>query len=555
MTRKFSGILIAILSATLTACSLGGDLDSVHKQFLESKTFTVTFNLNGGEGTAPSPKTVNGGSSVTLPDDSGFSLEGCTFSGWNTKSNGTGTSYNAGNKHTLTSNVTMYAQWIETGTTTYTVTFDLNGGAGEKPPAQTVNNGESVTLPDAFFREGYTFGDWNTEPDGTGLTYKARDSYKPTGNVTLYARWQYTVTFNINDGTGTTPEPQTVNIGESVTIPDGSGLSRSGYTFAGWNTASDGTGTNYDTGEHTLPGNVILYAIWFVEPEMVQVAGGSFAMGDIGDGAPSHTVSVSGFLMGKYEVTQTEWMEIMGSNPGSFEGESLPVENITWYDAVEFCNRLSEQAGLTPVYTISGRTFDSGSITSAMVIADWSANGYRLPTEAEWEYAARGGNGSPGTFEYSGSDSAGEVAWSRENSDNTIHAVGTKTANGLGLFDMSGNVYEWCWDWYEDYSNEHQTNPLGASGGTRRIVRGGSWNASVDSASSGHRSNLTPGSRNNDLGFRLVRSVRETVTVTFDINEGEGTPPPAQTATSGESITLPDRSSFSLSGYTFAGWR
>ena len=178
-------------------------------------------------------------------------------------------------------------------------------------------------------------------------------------------------------------------------------------------------------------------------------------MGDTaGDGfdneRPVHTVTVSTFYIGKYEVTQGLYESVMGANPSEFKGDNnLPVENVTWYNAVSFCNKLSEKEGRQAVYTIDGTT----------VTADWSKNGYRLPTEAEWEYAAKGGNGSPGNYLYAGSNNVDDVAWYSGNSSNTPHVVGKAKPNGLGIYDMSGNVWEWCWDWYSDYSSEAQSDP------------------------------------------------------------------------------------------------
>ncbi|MDR1899787.1 MAG: SUMF1/EgtB/PvdO family nonheme iron enzyme [Treponema sp.] len=231
---------------------------------------------------------------------------------------------------------------------------------------------------------------------------------------------------------------------------------------------------------------------------MVRVEGGTFRMGSTNgqdNEKPVHTVTVKSFSMGKYEVTQKEWVEIMGSNPSKFKGDTLPVERVSWFDAVEYCNRRSLKEGLTPAYRGSG---DS-------VTCDFSASGYRLPTEAEWEYAAKGGNKDYMTFEYAGSNSPGGVAWYADNSGNTTHPVGTKQPNSLGLYDMSGNVLEWCWDWYGSYPGSAQTDPAGAASGSYRVLRGGSWVHSAHILRSAIRSNNTPSNRDSSFGFRLVR--------------------------------------------------
>ena len=188
--------------------------------------------------------------------------------------------------------------------------------------------------------------------------------------------------------------------------------------------------------------------------EMVYVEGGTFDMGATteqgsdaeSDDKPVHSVTLDGYYIGKCEVTQELWQAVMGSNPSRFKGAKNPVEQVSWNDCQEFVSRLNR---------LTGRTF-------------------RLPTEAEWEYAARGGNKSR-HYKYSGSGNIGYVAWYYKNSGSTTHAVGTQTANELGIYDMSGNVCEWCSDWYGGYSAGSQTNPQGPSSGSARVLRGGSW--------------------------------------------------------------------------------
>jgi formylglycine-generating enzyme required for sulfatase activity len=230
---------------------------------------------------------------------------------------------------------------------------------------------------------------------------------------------------------------------------------------------------------------------------MVLVEGGTFQMGSSNGNdneRPVHTVTVRSFYMGKYEVTQKEWREVMGSNPSNFQGDTLPVEQVSWYEAIEYCNKLSLKEGLTPVYRGSGDD----------ITCDFNATGYRLPTEAEWEYAARGGNKDL-SYEYAGGNRVDVVAWYYENSDDSTHPVGTKQANSLGLYDMSGNVWEWCWDWYGDYSGGRQSDPTGTSLGSYRVIRGGSWSNTDFRMRSVVRNYNTPSAQNIYLGFRLVR--------------------------------------------------
>jgi formylglycine-generating enzyme required for sulfatase activity len=219
------------------------------------------------------------------------------------------------------------------------------------------------------------------------------------------------------------------------------------------------------------------------EPEMVFVQGGTFRMGCTGeqgscedDEKPVHEVTVSSFYMGKYEVTQAQWKTLMGSNPSYFKGDNLPVEKVSWNDAQMFIERLNAATGKQ----------------------------YRLPTEAEWEYAARGGTQSRG-YRYSGSNTLNEVAWHYYNSEGKTHPAGTKIANELGIYDMSGNVWEWCYDWYGSYPASAQNNPTGVSSGFYRVTRGGSWFNYASHCRVAYRYYNSPGD-SGILGFRVACS-------------------------------------------------
>ena len=218
---------------------------------------------------------------------------------------------------------------------------------------------------------------------------------------------------------------------------------------------------------------------------MVSVSGGTFMMGaNSGDSEaydyekPRHSVTLSGYRIGKYEVTQREWLAVMGSNPSWFEGDNLPVERVSWDDIVnDFLPKLNRMTGLS----------------------------FRLPTEAEWEYAARGGNRSIG-YKYSGGDNIGSVAWYDGNSGSTTHPVGQKQGNELGLYDMSGNVWEWCSDWhdFDYYSSSPSTNPKGPSSGSARVYRGGSWFHYARFCRVSYRSYDDPSGTFRNVGLRLV---------------------------------------------------
>ncbi len=232
---------------------------------------------------------------------------------------------------------------------------------------------------------------------------------------------------------------------------------------------------------------------------MIHVPGGTFMMGSNekeDDEQPVHQVTLSPFYIGKYEVTQAEWKEVMGRNPSFSKGDNLPVEQVSWFDAVDYCNKRSVKEGLTPCYSGSGDN----------ISCDWGANGYRLPTEAEWEHAARGGNKSQG-YAYSGSNDIGSVAWYWLNSDIETHEVGTKAANELGIYDMSGNVFEWCWDWYAFgyYAQGPGRNPKGAGSGSGRVLRGGYFGNDAYSCTVSYRGNYGATDSSDAIGFRICR--------------------------------------------------
>jgi formylglycine-generating enzyme required for sulfatase activity len=253
----------------------------------------------------------------------------------------------------------------------------------------------------------------------------------------------------------------------------------------------------------------------FTDDNFILIERGSFVMGSPvyergrNNGERQHRVRVNSFYISEYQITQEEYEEVMGTNPSIFRGENFPVEGVSWYDALEYCNKRSQLEGLNPAYTIDIVRIDLNNLNStARWLVTWNreANGYRLPTEAEWEYAAKGGNGSPGDFVFSGSNNQVEVAWYSGTSGGSTHQVGTKGANGLGLYDMSGNVWEWCWDWYGDYTSGAQTDPTGASLGSRRVIRGGSWYDSAAYVRSSYRHSFIPSNTNFSIGFRIVRT-------------------------------------------------
>lgn len=242
----------------------------------------------------------------------------------------------------------------------------------------------------------------------------------------------------------------------------------------------------YEEGQDDADDNAEVkeYTVNGVSFKMIAVKGGTFRMGattDIDPDAydresPVHSVTLSDYYIGETEVTQELWQAVMGTNPSNFEGNlQRPVEKVSWKNCQTFIGKLNELTG----------------------------GNFRLPTEAEWEYAARGGQKSRG-YKYSGSDNVGNVAWYDDNSNDTTHPVKTKSPNELGIYDMSGNVHELCQDWYGSYSSAAVTDPTGASSGSHRVARGGGWDYNATHCRCSCRYYCTPTNTGDYLGLRLA---------------------------------------------------
>ena len=286
---------------------------------------------------------------------------------------------------------------------------------------------------------------------------------------------------------------------------------------------------------------VVLFALSShasADDNLVFVKGGTFSMGSPSsenwrsDDELQHSVTLSDFYISKYEVTQSEYAALMHNNPSSFKGGTLPVENVSWLDAVNFCNTKSIAEGLTPVYEISGSS----------VTWNRNADGYRLPTEAEWEYSCRAGTSTPFNLEHSISANEanyyGHYPYEIEENYFSQHnlttqpgiyrgetvPVGSFTPNRLGLYDMHGNVCEWCWDIYAAYDPSISDNPSGPSTGTRRVNRGGGWNDFAKNMRSAYRAASPQDSRSYNLGFRVARGAVSTGSVSAQaVQEAAGT--------------------------------
>jgi len=496
-----------------------------------------------------------------------------------------------------------YAQWLEPSGSVSVVTFDKNnndaGSADANPLRRAITTGTNIgMLPEEPTRRGHLFFGWNTMSDGSGSSVNERTIIK--SNITVYAQWEsfqpgaFIITFvrNNNDIGSTDAYPQYKAIVLPSSTMDTLPISpwRPYHRFTGWNTMPDGSGTAFTEGT-AVTGDITVYAQWLyvdLSMEMVFVEAGSFHMGQNGDGSSgsltnAHEVTLTkGFWIGKYEVTQEQWETVMGTTVEEQEilaglgsinygrGYDYPVYCVSWYDALVFCNKLSMLEELTPAYRINGSVDPAnwGSIPTGSYNAAWDAvtidsdsNGYRLPTEAQWEYAAKGGNGTPNDYIYAGSNNPDEVAWHWDNIPSQIpgdpgfgtQPVGTKMPNGLDLYDMSGNVYEWCFDRDTSYPSAAQIDPVGSMG-TRRIFRGGRENGSAAYIRCVDRDSYRPYERYGLIGFRLVRPLISPHTVTFDSNSGSGTAPPAQTVDYGSSIILSSGDGLTKTDYRFYGW-
>lgn len=447
----------------------------------------------------------------------------------------------------VTKDMTLYAKWIEK-VITYTVTFNSNGG--DIIQEQIIEKGNTVTEPThpskkSTSTEQYTFLGWYSDE---ALTSIFDFSDEINSDITLYAKWSvsiitYSVVFNSNGGTEI--ESQTITSGSYAKIPGKPiryATLTSAYKFAGWY-----MDTNFQKEFNfftKVTEDIILYAKW-TEKEIQVPDNFVYSIGGTIDETidnstvfiSSRTLNINDMYVCNHEVTQSEYEKYCsygGSVPNekSGKGNNYPVYYVNWYDAIVYCNLRSLSEGLTPVYSIENERdprlwpdvvndvvdgemkYCGPSVNNSLwnnVSFSIKANGYRLPTEAEWEYIARGGNNGafPIQTNYCGSNSISEVAWYYTNSDSKTHEVKLKESNFLGLYDMSGNVFEMCYDFWGPITSS--TGEFGSSLGglTRtvyRVVRGGSWYNNDKECTVSYRIGGTPEFRGDIKGFRVVRS-------------------------------------------------
>lgn len=403
-------------------------------------------------------------------------------------------------------------------------TFDITAADQSANGTYTVAAIDESGREEAEQIEIYNFDFTGPKVKVTGAVYSSEDS-------TITISWtepedsdydHVNITFTSNDGTVNSKPSEAVSVKKGTTEKKFSGIDSAKkyytYTFVTYDELGN-KGDEYKYMVSTLS-NV---------PEGFVGVRGTTINGDE-SWTPESKVFVSGrqltipdLIVCDHEVTRGEYKEVVGSDPSGAsaydkDGKKLtgddvlnnPVNDVSWYDALVYCNKLSKKEGLTPCYTISGSTDPdswgtvptSNNSTWNAAVCDFDADGYRLPTEAEWEWLARGGE----NYTYAGSNTVGDVAWYYENTSNTgTREVKTKQANGYGLYDMSGNVYEWCWDWYNS-SISSSTDAAGAASGSLRVLRGGSWYNRGDYCKVAYWGNGSPGSRYG-FGFRVVRTV------------------------------------------------
>ena len=496
---------------------------TLYAKWLE--TYVVTFESNGGsEITSFRSRNLE---NLPTPTKNIY-----MFDGWYTKPDFSGEPISC--PYELTTDITLYAKWLET----YVVSFESNG----ESQFTSFRNTKIETLPTPI-KTNYIFAGWYTKPDFSGKSISC--PYELTTDITLYAKWleTYVVSFESNGGTEITSF-RSRNL-ENLPTP-----TKLGYIFAGWYTdelmtnqielpcllseditfyanwniieynvqyvLNGGTNSKNNPTSYTVEDNIILedasydslqFVGWFLEENFktkVEVLP-PFELKDIvlyAKFALYEMVKIPGanFEMGKTEITQKFYESVMGENPSKFKNENRPVEKVSWYDAIYFCNKLSLIEGLTPVYAVDWNTDiltwnytpHRGNSINLIITQDTTANGYRLPTDDEWQYAVKGGE----NYKYAGSSNINEVAWvsSFDNSLSSTQVVAKKKANAYGLYDMLGNVEEWNWD---------------SINTGYRNVRGGSFKTDFNYEQGTAWNNYYAYYRMEEVGFRIVRSFSE----------------------------------------------
>ena len=500
--------------------------------------YTITYHLNDGTNDSGNPANYTVETeTITLKD---AERTGYTFVGWYEKADFTGEKVTRLTKGS-TGNKELWAKFLEN----YTITYNLNGGSHSGNPAHYTVETETITLKDAT-KTGHTFMGWYEKADFTGE--KVTQIVKGiSGNKEFWAKWEikkYSVTFSVDgipangtikaevDGSEIYTNDK-VEYGKKVIFT--ATPTSSGYVIGPWELtpkkAFIRTGDNAIMVKITaetavkvrfVPGKTYtVNSVNFTMKDIAAVTNGTVGHSSVyGNG--EHTVSLTAYRIGETEVTQELWQAVMGNNPSEFKGagnppdgsevqEKRPVESVNWYECIAFCNELTKKVAelgesqcvyysderFTTVYT----TKDAQDGKTPYQNRD--KKGFRLPTEAEWEWAAMGGK----DYKWSGTNVESELvnyAWYGANSSGKTHEVKKKQPNGYGLYDMSGNVWEWCWDWYSSSTPTGGQDPTGAASGGYRVLRGGGWFSNAVDAARVYRGSSFPGNRLIYLGLRLV---------------------------------------------------
>ena len=475
-------------------------------------TYLVTLETDGGSEIASfRARTIE---SVQEPEKSGF-----TFIEWYLDS---GLNNKADFPLTISKDTTLYAAYKKN----FTVTFETNGGSEvNSVSSYIVKESPETTKANKSLSGWYLDSEYKDENKVTFPFY-------PTEDVTLFAKWvseMYTITYDSNGATGgTVPKTVQVEKGSSFVISANTGnLTKTGYAFTKWSTSTDGeSGQTYAPGDSLIPSkNMTLYAQWGKDyAAMVTVPGGSFYLDVPNKTRPK--ITLSSFQIAQYELTYELWLEVYrwaidnGYNVGSAKKgyaandaykDFVPATDISWNEACVWLNAYSEYKGLEPVYYCGNAVWKDYTSTSGSISWNKTKNGYRLPTECEWEFAAGGGSEEEhDKYIYAGSNTIGDVAWYSANSGNEVHKVGTKKANKLGLYDMSGNIYERVFDYCYSWGTGELTNPVHWSG-DGRIYRGGNINTDCCSITYRKYFELSPYTTQDSwsdrsIGIRIARN-------------------------------------------------